>query len=94
MSQGDVKNALAMLTPEAREHSKAQWEGKSDAEISAGITNDNDNKKVLGYRITNTETISDDEVVVTIYQDGRNREKKMRLQKVGSEWKYAGPPRQ
>jgi hypothetical protein len=93
MSQGDVRSAFAMHTPEGQENLKAQWGNRTEAEISTGIINDNDNKKVLGYRITKQEVISHDEVVVSIYQEGRNQEKKMRLQKIGNEWKYAGPPR-
>ena len=48
----------------------------------------------IAASITNKEMVSDNEMVVSVYQEGREREKKMRLMKIGNEWKYAGPPRQ
>jgi hypothetical protein len=91
MSQGDVKTVLASMEPAERARMEERWAGKSESEIAAGLRNDNDNKLVLGYRITNREMVSDNEMILTLFQEGRNKEKKLRLVRIDNEWKMAGP---
>jgi len=94
MSQADLDTCLAIGTPALQEQTRKQWEGHTEEEIKVGILNDNDNRRVTGYRIISQVPVSDNEVVLSIFQEGRNREKKMRLERIDGEWKYAGPPGQ
>jgi RNA polymerase sigma factor (sigma-70 family) len=92
MSQGDIQTVLASMSPALQSQTREQWKGIADDELKAGLLSDADNRKVTGYRITNKLVVSDNEVVLTIFQEGRDREKKMRLVRVGDEWKFAGTP--
>jgi RNA polymerase sigma factor (sigma-70 family) len=87
MSQGDAKTLLASLAPETEE--LKNWQGKSEPEIAAKAKAEME--KVTGFKIVNKEAISDDEVVLTIYADGIGESARFKLQRIGNEWKFAGP---
>ena len=92
LSNGDVKTMLGSMAPAELERMQTQWAGKSDAEIAANGRAEFE--KVKGFRILNKEALSDDEVVLTLYVEGLNPNEgtpRMKLQRVGNEWKAAGP---
>jgi len=87
MSHGDVKTFLASLSPNAPELEKAR--GKSEDEIAAEWTREFD--RVTGFRIIDKEAVSNDEVILTIHARGIDDFGKFRVQRVGNDWKLAGP---
>jgi hypothetical protein len=91
-SQGDLQLLLSCVSPAQQSELQKVFSGKTEDEIRNALLNDNDNRRVTGYRITNQLEVSDNEVVLSIFQEGRNREKKMRLVRIGDEWKFAGNP--
>jgi hypothetical protein len=93
INQGDIQTVLASMSPALQSKTREEWKDIPDDKLKAGLLNDSDNRNVTGYRITNKLVVSGDEVVLTIFQEGRNREKKMRFVRVGAEWKYDGPPK-
>jgi len=92
MSRGDFQTLLASLTPEQRANHERQFQGRSESEIAAMMANNKDYKNMSGYQITNREILSDREMVVSLYQQGRDRTIKMVLKRIGDEWKLDGPP--
>jgi len=89
MSKGDAKTILASLHPDGQDLKEAQ--GKSESDLAA--ENKAEFEKVTGYKIVDKQTVSDSEVILTVYAQGENAMTKFRLQRVGNEWKVAGPVR-
>lgn len=83
MSNGDSKLFLEGMTPEKRQ----RMQGK----ISANTGKTGGALKVTGFNILNKETISPDEVVLTVRLDGDSQPgvQEMRLQRLDGEWKVA-----
>jgi RNA polymerase sigma factor (sigma-70 family) len=92
MSRGDFPTLLASLTPEQRANFERQFQGRSEQEVAAMMANNKDYKNMSGYQITNRENVSDKEMVVSLYQHGRDRTIKMVLKRIDNEWKLDGPP--
>jgi len=86
-SHGEVKSFLAGLSPDAPEFRDAQ--GKTEDEIAARWTREFD--RVTGFRIIGKEPVSNDEVILTVHAEGIDELGKFKLQRVGSDWKFAGP---
>jgi RNA polymerase sigma factor (sigma-70 family) len=92
LRNGDVKTILSSMTPDELARSRERWADKSEAEIAANTQAEFE--KVNGFRILKKEVVSDDEVVLTLYVEGLNPNEgtpRMKLQRVGNEWKSAGP---
>jgi hypothetical protein len=92
LSKGDVKTMLASMAPAELARTQERWAGKSETEIADKVRAEFE--KVKGFRILRKEALSDDEVVLTLYVEGINPEEgtpRMKLQRVGNEWKSAGP---
>jgi Domain of unknown function (DUF4878) len=89
VSQGDLKTFLGSLTPEMQEEIKKEWGQKSEAEIAA--EGKAETQKTKGYQIQNTQTISPDEVVLSLQMDGKETSEEMTVKRIGTEWKLAGP---
>jgi len=56
------------------------------------MANNKDYKNMSGYQITDRQIVSDREMVVSLYQQGRDRTIQMVLKRIGDEWKLDGPP--
>src|SRR5437867_2239151 len=70
----------------------ARWQGKTEEEIAAN--GKAEFEKIKGFRILKKEALSDDEVVLTLYVEGLSPDEptpRMKLVRIGSEWKTAGP---
>lgn len=89
MSQGDKAIMLQSLTPEARKEWEKQFAGKTDDEIKADVAKGADRDP--GYTIQKRETISDNDVIVSLSMSGSDQVMKMELKKFGNDWKVAGP---
>jgi RNA polymerase sigma factor (sigma-70 family) len=88
MSKGDLKTMLASVSPEERVRMEKQFAGKSEEEIVA--TGATEMEKIKGFRILKNEPISEDEVILTIFGDGKDETTKIRVKRKGNEWKLAG----
>jgi RNA polymerase sigma factor (sigma-70 family) len=88
MSKGDLKTMLASVSPEEQVRMEKEFAGKSEEEIVAG--NATEMEKIKGFRILKNEPISDDEVILTIFGDGKEETMKVRVKRIGNEWKLAG----
>jgi hypothetical protein len=91
MNNGDVKTVLGSMAPAELARMQAEWAGKSETEIAAKVSAEF--AKVKGFRILKKEALSDDEVVLTLYVEGLGENEgtpRMKLQRVGNEWKAAG----
>jgi hypothetical protein len=94
ISHGDVKTMLASMTPEERTRKLEQWQGQTEEEIAA--KNRTEFEQIKGFRILKKESLSDDEVVLTLYVEGLSPNEptpRMKLVRIGTEWKTAGPER-
>jgi hypothetical protein len=87
MRQGDARTYLASLSPEGREFRNLQ--GKSEAEMIESAMREME--KVTAFKLLEMETVSDSEVVLTIYASGVNQAGRFKLQRFGNEWKFDGP---
>jgi len=87
MSNGDVKTYLAGLSPAGQEFKEAQ--DKSESEL--GARNKKELERVTAYKIIEKETVSDSEVMLTVYAQGENGTVRFRFHRIGNEWKMAGP---
>jgi hypothetical protein len=65
-----------------------EWAGKSEAEVSADARKGMD--KLSGVRILERKTVSDDEVVLSVYAEGgEDKVQKISMKRYGTEWKLA-----
>jgi len=72
---------------------KDEWEGKSEAEIGADAKRNMD--EINSFRILESKTLSDDEVVLHIYAaGGEDPVQKISMKRLGAEWKFAGPKKE
>jgi len=86
----DPQAVLASMSPALKVQTEAEWANKSEEELRTELQKDNNS--VTGYRVIDSLAVSDNEVVLSIYLEGRNRTNKMRMVRVGDEWKVAGKP--
>jgi len=88
MREGDTKTFLASVTPEERERMEKESAGKSEAEVSANARKGVD--KLSAVRILERKTISDDEVLLSVYAEGgEDKVQKISMKRYGTEWKLA-----
>jgi hypothetical protein len=88
MQQGDPKQYFESLTPEEQMRMTKAWEGKSAEEIIA--KQKNDTAQISAIRVLQTDAVSDNEQLVTVAIDGVNRQEKVRMQRIGNDWKFGG----
>jgi len=92
LSNGEVKTLFASMTPDELSRSQDLWKDKTEEEIAAN--GKAEFEKIKGFRILKKEALSDDEVVLTLYVDGLSPDEptpRMKLVRIGNEWKSAGP---
>jgi hypothetical protein len=93
MHEGDTKTLLASVTPEEMERMQKEWGDKSEAQVSADAKRGTD--KISGIRILESKTLSDDEVVLSVFAaGGEDKVQKISMKRYGAEWKMAGPKRE
>jgi len=92
LSNGEVKTLFASMAPDELSRSQERWQGKTEEEIAAN--GKAEFEKIKGFRILKKETLSDDEVVLTLFVEGLSPNEptpRMKLVRIGNEWKSAGP---
>jgi hypothetical protein len=93
MREGDTRTFLASLTPEEVARVQEEWGNKSEAQISADAKRGTD--KISGIRILESKTLSEDEVVLSLYAaGGEDKVQKISMKRYGAEWKMAGPKKE
>jgi hypothetical protein len=85
ISDGDESTYLAGLSPELRDEMQAQLADGSFAE-----TGPLEMSNATGYRIVDRETVSDSQVIYTIYMDGENDQVDMVLSYTNGGWVVSG----
>ena len=85
MSKGDLKTMVASVSPEEEAKIRKEFEGKSESEIAAGAA-----AEITGFRILKKQAVSDDEVVLTLFADGKDDTVKVKFKRFGTEWKMSG----
>ena len=88
MSKGDSQTFLAGLAPEERERMEKSWQNKSVEQI--GEEGRHEMTEVSGFRILERRQIADDQVALTIFVNGKSDTAEMLLQRIGTEWRFAG----
>ena len=88
MQQGNPKQYFESLTPEEQLRMTKTWEGKSQEEIAAKHLSDT--SKITGMKVLNTQEVSADQVVMSVYIEGVDRAEKVSMKRVGNDWKFGG----
>ena len=88
MQQGNPKQYFDSLTPEEQLRMSKVWEGKSQEEIAAKHVGDT--ARITGMKVLNTQEISPDQVVLSVYIGGVDRAEKVSMKRVGNDWKFGG----
>jgi hypothetical protein len=86
---GDKTNMLQSLTPEEQEDYKHAFDGKTDAQIkdvAAKI-----GSQFSGYTVQKMDIVSDTQAILNYTFAGSDILLKMVINKIGNEWKIAGP---
>lgn len=92
LREGDSRTLLASVTPEEMERMQKEWGDKSEAEVSADAKRGMD--KISGIRILESKTLSDEEVVLSVFASGgEDRVQRISMKRYGTEWRMAGPKR-
>jgi hypothetical protein len=93
MREGDTKTLLASVTPEEMARMQKEWGNKSEAQVSADARKGTD--KISAIRILESKTLSEDEVVLSIFAaGGEDHVQKISMKRYGAEWRMAGPKRE
>jgi hypothetical protein len=91
---GDLETFLNSLSPEfqARQREKWQNDGKTDSQIRDSLVKEFGRTETI--RILKKENVSENEMILSLFIDqggGRSETPMMKLQRIGTEWKMAGP---
>lgn len=89
-STGDLRAFTAGITGQIQQELEAEAKDKSEAQMLADIQRET--TQIKSCRLVSREVLSDDEVVLAVDLDSDTRTEglRMRMKKVGAEWKYAG----
>jgi hypothetical protein len=92
--RGDVDTFLKGMSPEEQARIRNDWKTheKGDAEIRDFLINYWGQTKAV--RIEGRQALSDSEAILTMFFDrekGGSQRMKMKVQRIGTEWKLAGP---
>jgi hypothetical protein len=88
MQQGYTKEYFNSLTPEEQARMAKVWEGKSPEEIAA--KHSSDTAAITGIQVLNQQAISADEVQMNVHIGGVERDEKLSVKRIGSDWKFNG----
>lgn len=88
-SQGDQQTFLASLTGDLVRDNQKELINKTPEQFSENLRRET--AKFTGYRILEMNEVSPEETVLMIYYAGESDTEKVRMRKVGDEWKLAGP---
>jgi WD40 repeat protein len=84
MSHGDLKNMIASVTEQEGANISKDLGGKTEAEIASELAD------ISGVRIIKKDVVSENEVIMTLFADGKDEVVRLKFQRFGTEWKMAG----
>ncbi len=85
MSKGDLETILTVVSPDEATKIAKDFEGKPESEIAATATGE-----ITGFRIIKKQAVSDDQVELTLFGDGKEETIKLKFRRFGTEWKMSG----
>ena len=88
MRDGNVQTVLNSLTPEERQRFEQQNAGKSETEIAARFQKEFG--AVTGLRVLSQQQTSPEEVILDVFLEGLQANKRIRVNLVEQEWKAGG----
>jgi hypothetical protein len=88
VSQRDEQMILGSLTPEEAEKLKKDLKEKTLDQL---LKEGNPWEKVTSFRVLERKEVGPERVMLVIYAGGEEKVTRMLMQKVGGEWKVAGP---
>jgi hypothetical protein len=94
-SKGDV--TLASLSPELQQQLKNRFKGQLQAnnislEEFLTLSSRRRVSSITGFRVLDQQAVSEEQVVLHLYVEGKEREDSFRMKKIGTEWKMADFP--
>ena len=90
-SQGEMDTFLNSLSPEQQLRERQRWQRQGEAQMRAMISKEFAQTKRI--RILNRESLSETEMVLSLQVEGDNgriERPRMKVQRIGDEWKMAG----
>lgn len=80
-----AKTLVETVSPAMQQH----FAGKADYQIITGKDHA-DFRRITGYRISNKQAVSENEVILEVYAEGLGQTQKFSVQRFGDQWKFAG----
>jgi TolA-binding protein len=88
MREGRPQTYLESLSPEEQTRMAAAWQNKTEAEVAA--KHQQDVAAITGVRILERQTVSPEEVVLSVHVEGVERVEKVSMKRAGQDWKFGG----
>lgn len=88
MKEGNPTSYLDSLSPAEQERMAKEWENKNEQEIAA--KHQKDVSPITGMKIIDRQTTSADEVIMDVHIEGVDRTEKVRMNRIGQDWKFGG----
>jgi hypothetical protein len=87
MSTANMQAFLSSCTPQLRAEREKAWQNVSQADWAAEASGQF--SRVTGFRIVEQKPVSEDTVVLGVFQEGENNTHDLVFKKIENEWKYA-----
>jgi cell division protein FtsB len=91
ISKADYRAIMGSLTPEEAQRMQKEMGDRSPEEIGEKIRRDV--AKATSYQVLERKELSPNEAMLLIYAGGEEKVQRVLLQKIGQEWRFAGPDR-
>jgi hypothetical protein len=88
MKEGNPRSYLDSLAPSEQERMAKVWQDKSEGEIAE--KHKNDVASISGLRVLRQEFTGTGEVVMNVFLEGLERVERIRMNRVGGDWKFGG----
>ena len=91
---GDLETFLNSLTPEFQARERQRWQNSSKTEAQRRDDLAKEFGRIEIIRLLKKESLSENEMILSLMIDnggGHSEAPKMRIQRIGNEWKMAGP---
>jgi hypothetical protein len=88
MKEGNPKTYLNSLSPQEQERMAKTWENKNEQEIA--LKHQSDVSSITGMKILDRQTVSPDEMVMNVFVEGPGRQERVRMNRIGEDWKFGG----
>ena len=86
MTHGDGKALWASYSPGMQKVLESQFRDMPEGVMPGGFKN-GELYNASGYHVLDKEVLSDEEVVLKVFLEGRNTVVKLKMQNIGGDWK-------